>query len=283
MDTNFAIGRNATRDRGAPEAWVWRHYTGELPQSQHAHAALREGDSQPNVEKGMHPVAITLGVAVSFAVVCGLSWLFTPGAPPNLGGGSVSDQQSYTPPPVSMAEPSTREANSAEEAPAPPPVSVAEPREANSAEEAPAPPPAENPERDGATTKNSMAPGIEDRLRAFLEHGPAKGAQFDLAGVAFAAGTAALSSTAREELQRVARVVKAYPGVHVSIGAHSAAGERSAKSEKLSAKRVRKVRSELMRLGLWRSSLTLARDRARSDSAIADACPGCVWIYVRKK
>jgi hypothetical protein len=65
------------RSAGVPQAWVWSQYRGESPRSEGEHGAGAEEDPMLYEEKGLHPFATALGLAIAVAVIVGLVWLFT--------------------------------------------------------------------------------------------------------------------------------------------------------------------------------------------------------------
>jgi outer membrane protein OmpA-like peptidoglycan-associated protein len=244
------------RNTGVPQAWVWSLYTGKVPQSEHGRQQASDADPMLHEARVLHPLATALGLAIGVGIILGLVWLFAPGASSTPPGGTRSDQPLYK-----TTSPSS---------------------EADAAKETPAPPPPENRETFHAAPAVSTALSVEDKLHSFLEHGPGSEAAFDLDRVAFVADTATLTPTAHEELQRVARLLRAYPKAHIAIGAHADVQGGPAQIAKLSAERVRNVRSELMRLGVRRPSL-IHGEKSAPHFTIAAACRDCVWIDVRKK
>jgi outer membrane protein OmpA-like peptidoglycan-associated protein len=134
-----------------------------------------------------------------------------------------------------------------------------------------------------ASPKSVVAPDFETTLRSFLANGPGKEASFELGRVAFNPGAATLTAAAREELQKLAETLREYPGTHAVIGVHSDAGGSAKQTARLSARRAKTVRRELMRLGIGHSFVTVAHAARASLRASAPARPGYVWIDVRKK
>lgn len=63
------------RNTGVPQAWVWSQYRGESPPSEGAYGSAPEADPMLFEEKGLHPSATALGLAIAVAVVLGLVWL----------------------------------------------------------------------------------------------------------------------------------------------------------------------------------------------------------------
>jgi outer membrane protein OmpA-like peptidoglycan-associated protein len=243
------------RNTGVPQAWVWSLYTGKVPQSEHGRQQASDADPMLHEARVLHPLATALGLAIGIGIILGLVWLFAPGA--SSTSRTRSDQSLYkTTSPSSEAETATKEA--------------------------PAAPPPENRETFHATPAVSTALSVEDKLHSFLEHGPGSEAAFDLDRVAFVADTATLTPTAHEELQRVARLLRAYPKAHIAIGAHGDVQGGPAQIAKLSAERVRNVRSELKRLGVRHPSL-IHGEKSAPHFTIGAACRDCVRIDVRKK
>ena len=205
-------------------------------------------------EKGLHPFATALGLAAAVAIIVGLVWLFTHQVPSSLTIGSTSKDND-------LGSLSTSGKNSAEKAPASPRSEVAT----------------------NLKPESVAAPDFETKLRSFLEHGSGKEASFDLGRVAFDLGGARLTATAREELQRLAEILRAYPGTHAAIGVHSDAGGSANDIARLSAQRAKTVQRELVRLGVGYSFVAVAGKGRAYLRASTTARPGCVWIYVRKK
>jgi outer membrane protein OmpA-like peptidoglycan-associated protein len=251
------MGQRDAQGVEVPQAWIWSHYRGVLPQGESKRGqAYDPPDPMLYEEKSAHPFATALGLAISVGIIVGLVWLFMPATPSGAPGGSARDRQSLeTLPPSS-------EANAANEAEA----SHFRNQKAVIIESPPPP-----------------IRGVENKLRSFLEHGPGKEAAFDLDQVAFGMGTAILTPASREDLQRLAQVLREYPKTHVAIGVHSDVGDSSAQIARLSAERARNVRSELIHQGIRSSSLSVIGERATSVSTSTVARPGCVWIDVWKK
>jgi hypothetical protein len=157
------------QNRGLPQAWVWSHYKGGFPQFEGEHGLVAEEDPMLFEEKGLHPSATALGLAIAVAIIVGLVWLFTPQVPSSLITGSTSKEND-------LGSLSALGENPSEKASASPPISEA----------------AAN-----AKSKSVAAPDFETKLRSFLEHGPGKEASFDLGRVAFDPGAATLTATAK--------------------------------------------------------------------------------------
>lgn len=62
---------------GAPQAWVWSRYKGEIPQLEGEHGSAADEDPMLYEEKGLHPFATALGLAIAVGIVLGLAWFFT--------------------------------------------------------------------------------------------------------------------------------------------------------------------------------------------------------------
>jgi len=247
--------RHAGADESAPQAWVWSQYRGESPRSEGAYGSAAEEDPMLYEEKGLHPFATALGLTAAVAIIMVLVWwLFTPQVPASLTTDSTSkknDQESLS-----------AQGEKSEKVPASPPKSEA------------------------AATSNQKSvatPDFETKLRSFLEHGPGKETSFDLGRVAFDLGGATLTATAHEELQRLAGILREYPGTHTVIGVHSDVGGSASEIARLSALRAKTVQRELMRLGIGQSFVAVAGEGRASLRAPTTARPGCVWIHVRKK
>lgn len=235
------------QNRGLPQAWVWSHYKGGFPQFEGEHGLVAEEDPMLFEEKGLHPSATALGLAIAVAIIVGLVWLFTPQVPSSLIIGSTSKEND-------LGSLSALGENPSEKASASPPISEV-----------------------------AANADFETKLRSFLEHGPGKEASFDLGRVAFDLGAATLTATAHEELQRLAGILREYPGTHSVIGVHRDVGGSANQIARLSAQRAKTVQRELMRLGIGHSFVTVAGEGSASLRASTTARPGCVWIYVRKK
>ena len=249
------IGRREAEGAGVPQAWVWSHYKGECLPFEGEHGSAADEDPMLFEERALHPFATALGLAAAVAIIMGFVWLFTPQVPSSLIIGSTSKEND-------LGSLSALGENSSEKASASPPISEV----------------AAN-----AKPKNVAAPDFETKLRTFLEHGPGKEASFDIGRVAFDLGSATLTATAHEELQRLAEILREYPGMHSVIGVHSDVGGSANQIARLSAQRAKTVQKELMRLGIGHSFVTVVGEGRASLRASTTARPGCVWIYVRKK
>ena len=243
------------RNTGVPQAWVWTQYRGESPPSEVEYGSAAEEDPMLFEEKGLHPFATALGLAAAVAIIMVLVWLFTPQVLSSLTIGSTSKKND-------LESLSVLGENSSERVPASPPKSEAAAT---------------------ANPKTVAAPDFETKLRSFLEHGPGKEASFDLGRVAFDLGGATLTATAHEELQRLAGILREYPGTHTVIGVHSDVGGSASEIARLSAQRAKTVQRELMHVGIGHSFVAVAGEGRASLRASTTARPGCVWIYVRKK
>jgi outer membrane protein OmpA-like peptidoglycan-associated protein len=254
-NSDDAKSRHAGADESAPQAWVWSQYRGEFPPPEEEYGSAGEEDPMLFEEKGLHPLATALGLVVAVAIIIVLVWwLFTPLIPssPTIGSAPKNDDHESV---------SAREEQS-EKVPASSPKSEAV---------------------TNANLESVAAPDFETKLRSFLEYAPEKEASFDLGRVAFGLSSATLTATAHEELQRLAGILREYPGTHAVIGVHSDAGGSAREIARLSALRAKTVQRELMRLGVGRSFVAVAGEGRASLRAPTTARPGCVWIYVRKK
>lgn len=184
------------RNAGVPQAWVWSQYRGESPPSEGAYGLTADEDPMLFEEKGLHPFATALGLAAAVAIIVVLAWLFTPQVPSSVTISSTSTKNDLGSLPA-------HEGKSSENAPL-------SPRKSEAAAD--------------AEPRSVSSPDFETKLRSFLEHGPGKEASFDLGRVAFDLGAATLTATAHEELQRLAGILREYPGTHSVIGVHSDVG-----------------------------------------------------------
>jgi outer membrane protein OmpA-like peptidoglycan-associated protein len=270
------IGRREADGAGVPQAWVWSQYRGRLLTQIERKRDIDQADLMLFEQKGLRPFGTALGLAIAVAIILGLVWLFTPQVPssPIMGSASkVNDLESQ----------SVDGEKSVETVPAPPPQSEAAANDGEkSVETAPAPLP-QSEAAANASPKSVEAPDFETRLRSFLANGPGKEASFELGRVAFNPGAATLTAAAREELQKLAETLREYPGTHAVVGVHSDAGGSAKQTARLSARRAKTVRRELMRLGIGHSFVTVAHEARASLRASTPARPGYVWIDVRKK
>lgn len=100
--------------------------------------------------------------------------------------------------------------------------------------------------------------GVETKLLAFIEgtSKPANAKSFDLDRIVFDAGKATLQPSSQEQLQNIAKIMKAYPGVNARIGGHTDNVGDKTFNLKLSSGRANNVLHELTRIGVDKSRMT---------------------------
>jgi len=269
------------------QAWIWSEYKGVLPQVESSGSlssgapapselVRREDEAEflgganesrpgaaappprpepkpPLKREPQYTRAPALGLAAVIVAIVGLAWLFTTRPASDPRPESATPEATLPAPGAETSKPEgAAQAPQATDVPPPPP---------------PAP-----------------ASDLESRLRAFLEQGTGKEAVFDLDGTSFDPGKPTLTAAAREQLERLAKVLSAFPKARIVISVHSdSAGSRS-RNAKLSAERAKNIRGELVRLRVGRSLVT-SREEAKTPQPAPGQPPsrdGQVWIGVRK-
>jgi CrcB protein len=226
-------GRRAEGEASIPPAWVSSQYKGEFPQTASEQKWVSQTGSAGRVTGIQNGKFAVLGVAAAFIGIGGLIWLFT-------AGPMSSSNIATTPQEEALPSPSGGEAR--------PPTNTAAGPEAGE-------------DVAGVKSPSDVAPGVpqsgvEGKLLSFLEHGPGKEAVFDLDRISFDAGKATLTASSHEQLERLAKILSAFPKARVVIGVHSDSGGNKAQNVKLSLERAKSVRRELVRLGVGQSLFT---------------------------
>lgn len=95
--------------------------------------------------------------------------------------------------------------------------------------------------------------GIENKLISFIKDGSKpvdKETWFDFDRLLFATGSADLETSSNEQLQNIAAILKAYPGVHLRIGGYTDNTGSAAANVKLSQDRASNVMAALVTQGV---------------------------------
>jgi outer membrane protein OmpA-like peptidoglycan-associated protein len=114
------------------------------------------------------------------------------------------------------------------------------------------------------------ADGVEERLLAFIQSSGSAGDEvwFDFDRLVFDPDSATLRPESREQLQNIAAILKAYPGVRVKIGGYTDSTGDAGANLRLSQARASSVASELNRLGV--SSDRLQAEGYGAQHPVAD-------------
>jgi outer membrane protein OmpA-like peptidoglycan-associated protein len=99
--------------------------------------------------------------------------------------------------------------------------------------------------------------GPETKLLEFLKHASNKSGEFDLDRISFGATNAILSPSSSEQLQNVAKILRAYPITRIAINAFAAKAANRASSLRLSRSRANSVLGELARSGVDKSRMVV--------------------------
>jgi outer membrane protein OmpA-like peptidoglycan-associated protein len=99
--------------------------------------------------------------------------------------------------------------------------------------------------------------GIETKLLEFLKHASNKPGEFDLDRISFGATNAILSPSSSEQLQNVAKILRAYPITRIAINAFAANATNGGAGLGLSRARANSVLGELARSGVDKSRMVV--------------------------
>jgi outer membrane protein OmpA-like peptidoglycan-associated protein len=99
--------------------------------------------------------------------------------------------------------------------------------------------------------------GIETKLLEFLKHASNKLGEFDLDRISFGATNAILSPSSSEQLQSVAKIIRAYPIARIAINAPADDAANRVPSLRLSRARANSVLGELARHGVDKSRMVV--------------------------
>ncbi len=99
--------------------------------------------------------------------------------------------------------------------------------------------------------------GLETKLLEFLKQASNKSGEFDLDRISFGATKAILSPSSSEQLQNVAKILRAYPITRIAINAFAANATNGASGLGLSRSRANSVLGELARRGVDKSRMVL--------------------------
>ena len=99
--------------------------------------------------------------------------------------------------------------------------------------------------------------GLETKLLEFLKQASNKSGEFNLDGISFGATNAILGASSSEQLQNVAKIVRAYPTARIAINALVAKAANRASGLRLSRSRANSVLGELARHGVDKSRMVV--------------------------
>ena len=99
--------------------------------------------------------------------------------------------------------------------------------------------------------------GLETKLLEFLKQASNKSGEFDLDRISFGATNAILSPSSSEQLQNVAKILRAYPITRIAINAFAANATNGASGLRLSRSRANSVLGELARSGVDKSRMVV--------------------------
>jgi len=105
--------------------------------------------------------------------------------------------------------------------------------------------------------------GLETKLLEFLKQASNKSGEFNLDEISFGATNAILGPSSSEQLQNVAKIMKAYPTARIAINALVAKAANRASGLRLSRSRANSVLGELARHGVDKSRMVV---RVYSDN-----------------
>ena len=98
--------------------------------------------------------------------------------------------------------------------------------------------------------------GVENKLLGFLEQASNKSGEFDLDRISFDPDKTALQSSSHEQLQNLAKMLKAYPNAKIAINSYTDNLGNKAHNLKLSRQRANNVLRDLARMGVDKSRMT---------------------------
>ena len=110
--------------------------------------------------------------------------------------------------------------------------------------------------------------GLETKLLEFLKQTSNKSGGFNLDGISFGATNAILGPSSSEQLQNVAKIVRAYPTARIAINALAAKAANRASGLRLSRSRANSVLEELARSGVDKSRMVV---RAYEDHRVTSS------------
>jgi OOP family OmpA-OmpF porin len=99
--------------------------------------------------------------------------------------------------------------------------------------------------------------GIETKLLRFFKQASNTSGEFDLDRISFGATNAILSLSSSEQLQNVAKIVRAYPVARININAFAASAANRTSGLRLSRSRANSVLGELARSGVDKSRMVV--------------------------
>ena len=98
--------------------------------------------------------------------------------------------------------------------------------------------------------------GVENQLLAFLEQASPDSGEFNLDRISFDRAKSTLQSSLQEQLQNLAKILKAYPNTRIAINSYTDDRGNKARNLKLSRERANNVLRELVRMGVDKSRMT---------------------------